>query len=278
MRAGADAQVRQAAPVGEVVDALPARLRPVRYLVLPQSRFRERRLRAEVHLRRKIRVGLGRPSEAHVRLQRGAGFQRESVSGEVVRAQPDGLLDGALPHGDRLPGQAEHEVDAHVVEPRVAGVARGLRGACGVVASSEHREFGVVERLHPDGDAVEARIAHGGEAFGGAVAGVRLQRRLGVDRQPEGGADRIHQAPEVGRREVGGRAAAEEDAGERRSVEPRAPLLDLASERRHVGGHERLDARVGVEVAVGALGLAEGDVHVEREPAAEGRLHVVPSR
>ena len=63
--------------------------------------------------------------------------------------------------------------------------------------------------------------------------------------------------------DVGRRAAPEEDRVDLGRAQERAPAAYLRRKRLHVAGHKGLNARVGVEVAVGALGVAEGDVHVQ---------------
>ena len=97
VRAWPDAEVRQAAPVGQIVSALPALLRPVRYLVLSQPCGGEYGLAKGVHLGCEVGVRLRRGAEAHVGLQWRAWFQRERVGGEVVRPQGDGSFERVLP-------------------------------------------------------------------------------------------------------------------------------------------------------------------------------------
>ena len=66
----------------------------------------------------------------------------------------------------------------------------------------------------------------------------------------------------------------------REDAEELCPQLDLRPQSGHVAGNERLNLGVHVEVAVGALRLAEGDVDVEgyglHEAAAIQRFQSKP--
>jgi hypothetical protein len=96
-------------------------------------------------------------------------------------------------------------------------------------------------------------------------AGVRLDRYLGAGSASggEGAAEGGEDALGLGERQEAGCAAAEEDGGGPGVVGHFAPEGHLGDKGVDVGRHQVFEPRVGVEVAVGALGLTEGDVYVE---------------
>ena len=218
-----------------------------------------------VHVRGEVGVGLGDLAELYATVHRRAGLQRQAVGGEVVGSQLQGLLQRGLPLAEGLVREAVHEVDAEVGEAGAPGGNHRVPGLGGVVAAPQGRQVAVVERLDADAEPVEAAVQPGLEPCLVQVARVGLQGDLGVRVQREGVADSAHDGAYVVSGQVGRRAAAEEDRADRGAAGQVAPEVNLALQRLRIAGHQRLNAFVGVEVAVGALGLAEGDVDVERD-------------
>ena len=190
----------------------------------------------------------------------------------MVREQLDRVFEGVLPRRDELIGQAEHEIDAEVVEPGLPGRLHRRDCVVGRVPPAEQAQLVVVERLHADAEPVDAGSAYRREPLAGAIAGVRFERGLRVGRQVERRRDGAHQPSDVAGGEVRRCAAAEEEAREPGPAEPRAPLREVVAQRVDVARHQRLDARVGVEVAVGAARLAERDVDVQGDRLAHPRI------
>ena len=118
----------------------------------------------------------------------------------------------------------------------------------------------------------DAGAAYRREPLAGAIAGVRFERGLRVGRQVERTRDGAHQPSDVAGGQVRWCAAAEEEAREPGPAEPRAPLREVVAQRVDVARHQRLDARVRVEVAVGAARLAERDVDVQGDRLAHLRI------
>ena len=133
------------------------------------------------------------------------------------------------------------------------------------MTAAKHGEQTVVQALYADADPVHAGRPVQTQAGDGTVVGVGLQRDLGHGLEVEGAAHGVQEGAHGPGGEIGGRSPAQEDGADRGPSEPGSPYLDLAGEGVDVGRYERLDPLVRVEVAVGALALAEGDVDVQRQ-------------
>ena len=204
-----------------------------------------------------------------------AWFYGQLIGGEMLGAQIEGALDVSRRRLDCLVRNPEHEVERDVGEARRARGAEGALGVAARVHPVELLQRRIVEGLDADADAVHARFSQRAEALGLRSTRVRLERDLAIRRQVERRGDEVQNAPRLFRREQRGRAAAEEYRGDLPAFE--RELLDAAS--RFLHQRVRVAARpvlarvaffqqgvegVGVEIAIPALGDAEGDVDVER--------------
>ena len=168
-----------------------------------------------------------------------------------------------MPLLDALVGQAVHQVDADVVEPRAESLMVGAGGVFGCVAAAESMQEFVVETLHAYAQPIYAAVEIRRKLALAEVAGISLQSYFSVRFEIEDGADRVHNMVYVRSWKVGRGAAAEEDRMKLRAVEEAAPQGNFGLQRSDIQRHKGLDGGVGVEVAVRALGLAERDVYVE---------------
>ena len=177
-----------------------------------------------------------------------------------------------LPGRGRLVRAGVDEVERETLEDR-AGDRDRLHRLLGGVQAAERLEIGVVHRLDAERDAVDAGLLVAREAVGLDAGRVGLQRHfhIGLDR-PIGG-DGIQDAGDGAGLHQRGRAAAEEDRGDA------SPLGQLGAVRKF--GSERLDESllvdglgpdVAVEVAIGAFGLAERPMHIDREAGMSGLI------
>ncbi len=207
----------------------------------------------------------GRPAVGHQRRVRRVG---QDVAGQVVGSEGQGLCQVRLPGRDGLPGQAVDQVDPQVVESGPAGHRDRFAGLGGGVNPAQKPELAVVEGLHPQVDAIDARPAVSRQRRRVHRAGVGFQGHLDVVREGEGGVERLQQLRIKRRREQRGRAPAEGNAVH--GKDGLAAAADLG-EHTCLIGSEAPGGLDRVEIAVAALALAEGDVNVDAG-GAHGRL------
>ena len=136
------------------------------------------------------------------------------------------------------------------------------------VLAAEEAQVGVVQRLHAQRDAVDARRPEAPEPPGLDRGRVRLQRDLDVVGEPANASA----ARSITAATVAG--AISEGVPPPKKIEPqRAPgvsageMVELGHQRPRPARMVDAVADMAVEVAVGALGLAERPVDVEREAA-----------
>ena len=160
------------------------------------------------------------------------------------------------------------------VDVGVAGVLRGFHRRLrlgGGVDAAQPAQLVVVEALHAERDAVDARREIAVETAVLDRAGVGLQGDLGVVGQRQPFAYAVEQARDQFRREQAGRAAAEKDADDgapfKCGGEVGAVGVEVGQQVVDVGGvGRRLAAQtVRVEVAVRAFLHAPRHVHVQRQ-------------
>ncbi|MNZ48643.1 hypothetical protein D3C78_663910 [compost metagenome] len=188
------------------------------------------------------------------------------VPGQVRRRLGDG--DAQVVQGivDGLVREAVHQVEVEVVE---AGAARHVGGAdrfLAVVDAPQGLELGRLEALHADGQAIDAELAVGGELGLFEGAGVGFEGDLDVAGEGHPLLDAVQQpADGIGAEQAGG-AAAEEDGGQLAAVDVAQVLLQVIEQGIYVGFFRQLGAGgVRVEVAVGALAHAPGDMDVQSQ-------------
>ena len=194
----------------------------------------------------------------------------------MVGREADSLLQLASPGVRRLARPGVDQVEGEAGKGRPRDLDRPERLGH-VVQPAEEFEVAIIERLDPERDAVDACRAVAPEPLGLDRGGVRLQRHLGVGRDRPVGRDGIEDARHGRRLHQRWRAPADEDAGHRARSGPVAHRRDFALE----GGGEamlvgRLVPDMGVEVAIGALGRAEGPVQIDAETRIGGD-HSAPS-
>ena len=189
----------------------------------------------------------------------------EVVGGQVGRLVLQRLREVAAHAVHGLPRDPVDQVEAEVVEARFPDASQGLARLIGAVDPAQEPQQLGVEALRPDADAVHAATAVVPEAGGVHRTGVGFQRDLHplVESEKPGGF--VEHRADAGSAKGGGGAAAEEH----RPDAPVGPCLrlvivaQLPHQRPGIfflgnpGGHVR------VEVAVGALADAVGDVHVQ---------------
>jgi len=129
------------------------------------------------------------------------------------------------------------------------------------------------EALDADREPVHPGFAVAAELFRLEGPGIRLQGDLAIggERQPR--AKRRDQGLDRGRRKEAGRAAPEEDTGDAPPPDVGKRELEIGYERFDIGPLGDIASHlVGIEIAVGALLHAPGDMNVE----GERREHAKP--
>ena len=147
------------------------------------------------------------------------------------------------------------------------------------VLPAERLEVGVVQRLDPDRQPVDAGGAIAAEPLGFHAGRIGLERDLRVGRKPPDGCDGVDNALHRLRPHQRRRSPAEEDRGDRAARRKRAAMADLRPEGREIALLvDRRPPHVTVEVAIGTFRQAEGPMDVDPKSGvgvADGRLAFV---
>ena len=216
-----------------------------------------------IHIGGQVGIGfrdfaLLRP-EAHGR----AFLQRQRVERHVFRRQGGQPRNRVFPLGEALMGQAIHQIEVDVAETGGAGRLERLDGAVGSVAAAQELQQAVVEALYADAQPVHALPQQPAAGGGIQVAGVGFDGDLGPRADGEGVRGCVQNGGNVAVGQIRGGAAAEEHSAHGRAAQRLPPEPQLAGHRLAEAAHLPLDALVGVEVAIGAFGLAERHVHIQ---------------
>ena len=193
----------------------------------------------------------------------GARLDLQQIGRDVGRPQlpADGgrTLDGFRP----LAGQAQHHVEGQVIEPCPHGVPDGALHVGGGMPAAKEPQLVRIGGLHPQGKAAAAGGGKGPQSFVQIVSGVGLQGDLRVP-QAEDPAGGLHQAGQPGAAQQGGGAAADIQ-GVRLRADPGGPIRQGPLHRRRIGVHGLVGGRVGIKIAVGAFGQAEGHMDIQAD-------------
>ena len=172
MRAGADAEVVRAVPVREVVARLVAGPREARDLVAREPRRLERStVTSAIAASSSSATGARRPLARQAKNGVASSYVSEYAE-TWGRAERERRGEVRLPVGDGAARNAEDEVEAQVVEARLARRRDGRADVLDRVVASERPEMRGRERLRAEGEPRDA---------GGAVAA----RRSAVEPYPD---------------------------------------------------------------------------------------------
>jgi hypothetical protein len=182
--------------------------------------------------------------------------------------------------GQALSGQGVHEIDIDVVEARLARFVHRMHGLGGGVDAAEPPQHGVIETLHAETQAIDARgaIAVHASVFDGAWIGLQGDFVRACERQPR--FYPLQNASDGIRRKQAGRAAAEKDAAERAAPDGAAEIREILVEISKQGGdigilRDGSTRRMRVEVAVRALLHAPRNVDVQRQGWGDQHSHIL---
>jgi hypothetical protein len=222
MRAGPRADIIAIAPIDQIVAAFRARMRMVGDFIGGQpGRFSQLlgglvETGGQIILRDHQRAGF---------LQQGIG--RVGLDGELIEREMAGvegqrLFQFGAPGGVALPGAGIDEIERDATKMRRRQLQRRQRFGF-VVQSPQRFQRIIVQRLHPQRDAVHPRRRIIGEPGGVGRGWIGFQGDLGIVRhRPELG-DARQDAPRRAARHQRGGAAAEEHAFDRAGLVRRRP-------------------------------------------------------
>ena len=184
----------------------------------------------------------------------------------MFRCQGNRLIDIRQGLLDRLAGQAVHEIQIQVVEPGATGHVDRGQGFGVVMDATERLEVYRVEALDADRQPVDAGAPVIGKLGLLEGAGVGLQGDFDIAGKAQPGSHGLQDLPQA----VGGkqarRAATKEDRANFAPLNRRQILLQIRYQRRDIfllGKTTVTD--MGVEVTVGALAHAPGNMDVGRQ-------------
>lgn len=204
-----------------------------------------------------VAKGVGRRRGKALPAPEAFGFEGEGVNRDVGKAQGGDAAEGVAPGFGGDAGEAGDEVDARVGD-RGAGDVEGVEGLAGGVAATAAGKRGVVERLHAEAEAGDAKPGEGADEPKGDGGGMKLHRPLapfGEGEEP-GGAKALEPTLAEDRR---GAAATVETV---QRGEGDGAGAALAQEFPHIGFGVR-GRWPGDEGAISAAARAEGDVEVK---------------
>jgi len=193
-------------------------------------------------------------------VQGSAPLEGQLIARQMLGVDGQGAFHRLPPAFGGLPRHPVDEIDGEVVEPGPACRIDGLASLATAVAPPEGRQDRVVEGLHPDAHAVEAGLSKALQARRVDVAGVDLHGDLGSGRDRKRRSEARQDVRQTISRQAGRRSAPHVDRVENRGKT--AVELHLEGQSLEVAV-DAADIRDRIEIAVGALRAAEGDVYVQ---------------
>ena len=185
----------------------------------------------------------------------------------MVGLQLHDMLQRLHPLFPALVGQAEHQVDGHVLEPGPASLCHSHLGMLVGVGTAQRLQLGIVIALDADGDAVETGSAQLGKALCGDGIGVGFEGDLRVLFQLEAAVNLRQNADQTLCAEEAGRTAAEIDGIHHITHHTLAGLLDMGQDCLQVQIHGFVvqAAAQRVEIAVFTLAAAERHMDIQAQ-------------
>ena len=120
------------------------------------------------------------PSLLYLTVEHGTLLHREGVGGKMVEGEAFEMGKVVEPLVDSQVGQTVDEVDTQMLKTRCRHIPYGFQCLTSVVATIEHPQVRVVERLYTQADTVEEReLLQVEEVVWGKVLGVGLKGHFG---------------------------------------------------------------------------------------------------
>ena len=250
---------------------LPARTRPVADFVMTIAGVAWTGPGVIIHIRRQIGVGLRQTTFGNPPAQGRSLLQRQGIQRQMLRGQRQRLRHRIPPLAQRLAGQPVHQIQIDVVKARPPAGVKRRHGLRGVMPPAQHRQQAVVHTLRPDADAVDPGRPQPGRPPRRQVIGVALGGYLRIPAHRVAGRHGLQNAGHAPVGQVRRRAPAQKNGIDPRTAQRHRPGAQLGGNRIQKVANLPLNSLVGVEIAVGALGKAKGDVDVQRNAAGQPR-------
>ena len=264
MGARPDAHIVVIAPVGEIVAAGVAAPPVVGDLVGREAGCLHGVLSQVEERTARVIVG---DCERAVALQPPEGralLDGELIEREVVAGQRQRLRQLRAPGGEALTGTGVDQVEGAARHDALGQRDRAARLRRTVPAPEKAQRI-VVQRLDAEGDPVHAGRPKIVQARGLGRGRIGFEGDLRVRRERPPRRRPLDDARHGLGRHQRGCAPAEEDAGDRRPRQQRREMIQLAQQRPPPPGLIDAFPDMAVEVAIGALGEAEGPMDIEGE-------------
>ena len=268
-----DADIIAVAPVDEIMTAFRARAGVVGHFIGRKAEIGGQILRQLVEFGAQIRVRHDQLARL-IEVEEGRAFlDRQLIERQVIGGKFHRLTQLRLPAGHRLAGPGIDEVEGQAREG-FAGNLDGLQRPGHVMQTAQLAQVLIIERLYAQRHTVDARRPVAAETFRLDAGGVGFQRDFHVRINRPVPGNRLQNALHRARQHQRWCAAAEEDRLHRPVRRPGSKMRQLPLEGRDKAVLiDRLVPDVGIEVAIGALGRAEGPVHIDAEAAVRGGGH-----
>ena len=216
-----------------------------------------------IHVGSEVGVRFGDLSLVGPDLHGSALLEGQRVEGNVFGRQSGEPSDRVLPLRNSLVRKAIHEIEVDVIEARFPGCPEGFHRAVGCVATSQELQQTVVQALHANAETVHILLEETSTRLVVQVAGIGLDRYLRTRVYGKRCRSSIQDFGNASVRQIRRCSATEKysaHTGPAQGISPQAQFTGYCIEKTH---HLRFDALIGVEVAVRALGLAEGHMNIE---------------
>ena len=215
-----------------------------------------------VHAQREFLVGLLYPALLQHAPQRCTLLITERIGAQMLHIQCQSLAHIGLPLLHRLRGQSVDEVYTHIADAVPGCLFHSANGLLRGVAATYKAKQSVVKTLHAHAQAVDGRMGERCKPLGSHVIGIGLHSNLGIGIHREEATNLVENAGQRLDRQLAGCSAAyiyRMYARERQFITAHA---QLCQECINIARLPFLPFGGGIEVAIDASPLAEGDVYV----------------
>ena len=193
----------------------------------------------------------------------GVGLVGEAVTGKMLGAEGDGAVEGLEPGFHVLTRDGVDEIEVQPSDSRRLDDVEAAGHIVGIVMPFENGEFGRVEALCADADAIDAGGGEGVGVFAGDGGGVCLDGPFDQIGEIKSLAQAADETTHLSHGEKRGRTAAEKDGAWPEGLGGMDPEIGFAENEINEMGHSlRRLARDRIKITVMAFVEAKGNVDV----------------